>query len=449
MSQWVGDAPGVTTSTPGLGRNSSSSTTSSAAAAAAAPSATNRGVAGRTEPTATAAPETRAPLGATPEEGVGDSSSLSLSAEAEAAATTTGETAAGVPGVAEAETVAEVKAADGEVNADAKENALGKKTGGTDGVHHAPPATEGRTVEIVEDAALGDDTSERRDATGVDVTAPTEKQTAGTTFEKTPSMLEMLKMKRGMGIFGKSSSVVPSPIVTAASAGAPGVADDSTVALLPLAGATEAGPEPSTQELRVETTDEDTAAAAAADAAVAAPAGPEGAEGVPDVNGGKAAAGKDKTAATAATPSMLNGLPSRFKMSMGMFGSGKSSPSGASKGSTSAPTPALPAAAATSAPTTVAAAASTPSAAAGASSTPTASSGGAGKFSSYARRAGNFLGENWRRTPLYVRACLLVICWATAMYVPCGNDFCVVARDFWRPFRTHQQTPSRWCHDQR
>lgn len=262
----------------------------------------------------------------------------------------------------------------GEVNADAKETALRGETGSTGGAGGG--ATEGRSVEAVEDAAVGDAT-ERREATAVGVCDAGEKQALGTTsaLEKTSSMLEMLKLKRGMGIFGKSSSVVPTPIVIAA----PIVVDGTDVSMPSPAGTTEGKPEPSTQELRVETGDH------AGDVA-------EGAEkDAPDVNGEKAAGGKDKT--TAATPSVLNGLPSRFKMSMGMFGSGKPSPSGASRGSTSAPTPAAPStAAAASAPATAAAAASTPSAAAGASST---SSGGSGKFSSYARRAGNFLGEDW------------------------------------------------------
>ena len=391
VSQWVGDAPGATAQTTGLGRNSSSSTSSSSAAAAAAaaaagnsteaaPGATNPEAAGEAEPTATTASEPRTPLGAAPQERVAGSSSLSTEA---------GEPAAGVPGGAETATVAEGTAADSEVKAGEKDNALGwGETGGRDGAGGA----EGRTVGVVEDAAVGD-AAERTEAAGAEIhhhPNAAEKQVAGTTattLPKTPSMLEMLKMKRGIGIFGKSNAVVPSPIETAASAGAPNAANgtasssssssSAAAASLPPAGTTEAEPEPSTQELLRVETDED-----AADATAHA-GGPEGAEGDASCANG---AGK---AAAATTPSMLNGLPSRFKMSMGMFGAGKASPAGGSRGSTSAPSPA--AAAAASAPATAAGTASTPSAAAGASSTP---SGGSGKFSSYARRAGNFLGED-------------------------------------------------------
>ncbi|CAN0001843.1 unnamed protein product, partial [Ectocarpus fasciculatus] len=228
----------------------------------------------------------------------------------------------------------------------------------------------------VEDAVL-DDATEGREATGVEASATAQKKkeaSSSTTLEKTPSMLEMLKLKKGMGIFGKSSSVgqnkvSPSPISAAPMSSLP-----------PSVAATEVTQKSDTEELRVEVDGQ----------------GADEAPGDLEGGGGAGAVGKTKTtAAAAASPSMMD-LSSRFRLGMGMFGSGKASPRVVT-GSGFSPKVGTQAAAAAAA----AAAAVTLSPAAGsapveASPTPSSSSGGVGKFSSYARRAGNFLGSESR-----------------------------------------------------
>ncbi|CAN0372069.1 unnamed protein product, partial [Ectocarpus sp. 13 AM-2016] len=140
---------------------------------------------------------------------------------------------------------------------------------------------------VVEDAVL-DDATEAKEVAAVDAaaTAQKKKDAANTTsLDKTPSMLEMLKLKKGMGIFGKSSSVgqnkvSPSPTSTAQMSSLP-----------PSVTTTEVAPESDTEELRVEVDGQ---------GADAAPGGLEG-------SGGTGAVAKtNTTAAAAASPSMMD-----------------------------------------------------------------------------------------------------------------------------------------------
>ncbi|CAM9333451.1 unnamed protein product [Ectocarpus sp. 4 AP-2014] len=386
VSQWVGGEPAADVVARGINRGSSNSPPPCPITTAATATATT-----------TTAPDTQAPL--VEEESkaridgiMGDASSRTETAshvDAEAAtAASVGEERAPprLSGVGDVSGVldGEVQAVDdrargnmGDSKAPAEEVAIEKEGLGKLSADGGVSSAAGRETDsgVVEDAVL-DDATEGRKSAAVDAaaTAQKKKEASNTTIlDKTPSMLEMLKLKKGMGIFGKSSSVgqnkvSPSPTLTAPMSSLP-----------PSVTITEMAPDSDTEGLRVEVDSQ---------GADEAPGGLEG-------SGGTGAVAKTKTtAAAAASPSILD-LSSRFRLGMGMFGSGKASPRVVT-GSGFSPKLGTEAAAATAA-----AAAATTSPAAGsapveASPTPSSSSGGVGKFSNYARRAGNFLGSDSR-----------------------------------------------------
>lgn len=355
VSQWVGGDPAAVAATAselGDEANSTEAVTTATAATAALE-------------TQIPEEERKASVG-----GATSGASDGVDAGAPAAA---GEVGGAVGETAVAVAVAGIEAGGDGTKGNAEEKSLAERD---DGVSDAvAPLAEKKSAEGVSEADGGKATEVRGSET-------IEKDAlAAKTLEKTPSVLEMLKSKRGMGIFGKSSlvqnKVSPSPTLSAtpaASAAMPSFGGGQ-------ADATDAMPEPKTEELRVEVDDSTVA------------------EGIQATNG-TAEEGKDKVTTT---PSVLD-IPSRFKMSMGMFGGGKSSPSGAPRGWGATPTPATAAAAAAPAPSagppvTVTPGSNDSPAAAGESLTPSSSSGGAGKFSSYARRAGNFLGKERTQAP--------------------------------------------------
>ncbi|CAB1100395.1 unnamed protein product [Ectocarpus sp. CCAP 1310/34] len=386
VSQWVGGEPAADVAARGTNRGSSNSPPPCPIATAATVTAT----------TATA-PDTQAPLveeeSKTRIEGiVGASSSRTETAShvdagaATAASVGEARAPARLSGVGDVSGVVdgEVQTVDdgaqgnmGDNKAPSEEGAIEKEDLGKLSADGGVSSTAVRETDsgVVEDAVL-DDATEAREAAvvGAAATAQQKKEAANTTtLDKTPSMLEMLKLKKGMGIFGRSSSVgqnkvSPSPTSTAPMSSLP-----------PSVTKTEVAPESDTEELRVEVDGQ----------------GADEATGGLEGSGGTGAVAKTKTtAAAAASPSMMD-LSSRFRLGMGMFGSGKASPrvvtgSGFSR---KLGTQAAAATAAAAAATTSPAAGSAP---VEASPTPSSSSGGVGKFSSYARRAGNFLGSDSR-----------------------------------------------------
>ncbi|CAN0134284.1 unnamed protein product, partial [Ectocarpus sp. 13 AM-2016] len=385
VSQWVGGEPAADVAAHGINRGSSNSPPPCPTSAATATATT------------TSAPDMQAPLVEEASKAgidgiMGDASSRTETAShvdgGAATAASVGEerAPARLSGVGDVSDVldGEVQTVDGGAQGNMGDNKAPSEEGAIEREDLGKLSADGgvsSTAEretaygVVEDAVL-DDATEAKEAAAVDAAATAQKKKEAantTTLDKTPSMLEMLKLKKAMGIFGKSSSVgqnkvSPSPASTAPMSSLP-----------PSVATTEVAPESDTEELRVEVDGQ---------GADEAPGGLEG-------SGGTGAVAKtNTTAAAAASPSMMD-LSSRFRLGMGMFGSGKASPRVVT-GSGFSPKLGTQAAAATAA----AAAASTSPAAGSApvepSPTPSSSSGGVGKFSSYARRAGNFLGSDSR-----------------------------------------------------
>ncbi|CAM9783591.1 unnamed protein product, partial [Scytosiphon promiscuus] len=434
VSQWVGDAP--TPAAPGLeGRRSISPTPSSVASAPDAP--TSEALSPPPPPSAAAATVLDAPNSshATPEEGSGAPNGIIAGAEgtgteapvAEAPASVTDGARGGSP-LPTTEGV-EGEGVSANTAAAAEHETTGNGTAGEIVTGRTVVAEEGATKEgehggvedgksgevadgvgasirkgvregvvIVEEATLeglgeGEETAEHNSSSNGAVPAAAKEPEDSRSLEKTPSMLEMLKLKRGLGIFGRSSSgnqtkVSPSPLSLS-----------TAVALaIPSPGSRPSGDKPTPEADTTEPTEADGHAAAGAPTPV-------------DVTGSAQEAGNhltltltpggssngrpaaDATTATSTTPSVLD-IPTRFKMSIGMFGSGKSSPGRLNRGPKSGSS--TPAASSTFTSTFTTATSTTSAEAGGTSSTPRSSAGGAGKFSSYARRAGNFLGSDSR-----------------------------------------------------
>lgn len=389
MSQWVGDEPAADVAAGGINRSSSNSPT---------PYPTTTAAATATATTATAL-DTQTPLAeevckARIGDIMGAESSRTETAShvhGGAAAAASAEEERAPSRLSGADDVSDVLVGEVQTVGDGAQGEIGDKAPAEEGAIEnedlrqlsadggVSSTAESETACGVVEYEVLDDATEAREAAAVDAAATAEKKKEAadsTTLEKTPSMLEMLKLKKGLGIFGKSSSVgqnkvSPSPTSTAPTSSLP-----ASVAT------TEAAPESDTEQLRV-------LVEVDGQGAEETPGGLEG-------GGGTGAVAKTKTtAASAASPSMMD-LSSRFRLGMGMFGSGKSSPRVVTGSGCSPKLGTQAAAAAAAAVTTSPASGSAP---VEASPTPSSSSGGVGKFSSYARRAGNFLGDDTANLP--------------------------------------------------